>query len=104
MRLPRLRFTIGGVMMAFTVTGSAFGLLARQRRFEALAAYHASKMHYGIRCSRSGPTTYYDINGTAMPWDEAQAAVWHAALAEKYRKAAARPWLTVEPDPPKPGR
>jgi hypothetical protein len=26
----------------------------------------------------------------------------HAALARKYRYAAAHPWLPVEPDPPKP--
>jgi hypothetical protein len=27
---------------------------------------------------------------------------YHAAMAHKYRWAANNPWLTVEPDPPKP--
>ena len=27
---------------------------------------------------------------------------YHAALARKYRYAASRPWITIEPDPPEP--
>jgi hypothetical protein len=41
----------------------------------------------------------YDIN---MLMYCAKQTDYHAALAKKYRDAASRPWLAVEPDPPKP--
>ncbi len=32
----------------------------------------------------------------------AKLASYHAALRQKYERAASYPWLTVEPDPPRP--
>lgn len=29
---------------------------------------------------------------------------WHAAMKEKYFRAACCPWLLIVPDPPRPGR
>jgi hypothetical protein len=36
----------------------------------------------------------------AAQWE--RIAVWHADLAEKYNRAASRPWETLPPDPPEP--
>jgi hypothetical protein len=74
----------------------------RRRRLESIAAEHESKMIYGMGCSRSGPPSFYDRHGRIMTDAEVMAADWHAKLAVKYRNAATRPWLPVEPDPAPP--
>jgi hypothetical protein len=97
-------------MIAAAVLGLTAGLIElprllieeRRRRFDSVAAEHESKMIYGIGCSRRGPPTYYDIHGRVMTAAEVEIADWHAKLARKYRAAAAKPWLPVEPDPPPP--
>ena len=69
----------------------------RRRRFESVAAEHQSKRWNGIGESFAGPPTYYDGNGKIMTPAEVK-----AKLEQKYRSAAALPWLPVEPDPPPP--
>jgi len=112
MRRPRMRVTILGMMMVVATAGSVVGVLARQRRFESLVAYHRSKViHVDLRYE----STVIDGNGNSHTTEfwlgnhgknltraEAEESDWHAALAEKYGTAAARPWLPVEPDPPPP--
>ncbi len=91
--------------MAVTITlvGLAVELIGeRRRRFEALAADHESELIYGIGCSFIGPPVYYDRNDKIMTAAEVEAVGWHKKLAQKYRSAAAKPWLPVEPDPPPP--
>jgi hypothetical protein len=36
------------------------------------------------------------------PWPHEVQGVYHLAMGKKYRLAALRPWLPVEPDPPEP--
>jgi hypothetical protein len=74
----------------------------RRRRLESIAAEHESKMIAGRGYSKSGPPTYYDRHGRRMTEAEVKAAFWHAKLAVKYRTAATKPWLAVDPDPPPP--
>jgi type II secretory pathway component PulK len=38
----------------------------------------------------------------ALAQKNARLASYHAALLQKYERAASYPWLTVEPDPPRP--
>jgi hypothetical protein len=112
MRRPRMRVTILGMMIVVAITGSAVGLLARHRRFESLAAYHRSKViHVDVRykstaIDRNGDshTTEFwkGIHGKDLTRAEVAESDWHAALAENYRTASARPWLRVETDPPTP--
>jgi hypothetical protein len=73
----------------------------RRRRLESVAVEHESKKIYGMGC-RGGPVRYYGIDGKLMTEAEVKAANWHAKLAVKYRTAATKPWLPVEPDPPPP--
>ena len=73
----------------------------RRRRLESIAAEHESKMTYGMGCG-GGPVSYYDIHGRLMTGAEVKSAGWHAKLAMKYRTAATKPWLAIEPDPPEP--
>jgi hypothetical protein len=74
----------------------------RRRRLESIAAEHESKMICGVGCSRRGPPSYFDRDGRLMTEAEVKAAGWHAKLAVKYRTAATKPWLAVDPDPPPP--
>jgi hypothetical protein len=93
-------------MVAVAVVAAAIASIAvplhRRWSFESLGAYHQSKGVYGYACSRTS-WACIDCNGKVMTPDEAKLALWHMALAEKYRQAAAHPWLPVEPDPPEPG-
>lgn len=104
-RMTRRR-VIAGAIVAVTsaLIGLAFGLIEeRRRRFESVAAEHESKLWYGsISESRTGPPTYYNGNGEVMTTADLEAVDWHKKLAQKYRGAAAKPWLPVEPDPPPP--
>jgi hypothetical protein len=74
----------------------------RRHRLESIAAEHESKMIYGRGCSHARQPCYFDRLGRLMTEDEVKAADWHAKLAVKYRTAATKPWLPVEPDPPPP--
>ena len=91
--MPRFRFTVRRLMVAVAIIGVALGTLAeRHARFRRLAAYHAA---------RGGGL----VNGLPRS-DEAiwrlDLDAWHARLAEKYQRAANRPWEPLGPDPPRP--
>jgi hypothetical protein len=112
MRQHRMQATILGMMIFVAIVGSAIGVLARRRRFESLAAYHRSKVihvdiHYESTVidgnGHSHTTRFWKgVHGKNLTRAEVEESDWHAALAEKCRKAADRPWLPVEPDPPPP--
>jgi hypothetical protein len=113
MRRHRTQVTILGMMIVVAITGSAVGiLLARQRRFESLAAYHRSKViHVDVRYKStvidgngdSHTTEFWKgIHGKDLSRHEVAESDWHAALAEKYWTASARPWLPLEIDLPSP--
>jgi hypothetical protein len=93
---------IAAVTVVATAMASIVLPLYRRWSFGSLAAYHQSKGVYGYACSRTS-WALIDCNGKVMTPAEVKAADWHRALAEKYREAAAHPWLPVEPDPPEPG-
>ena len=59
-------------------------------------------MIYGMGCSHLGRVAYFGATGKPMTAAEVKAARWHAKLAVKYRTAATKPWLPVDPDPPPP--
>jgi hypothetical protein len=100
--MTRRRVIAGAIVaITFALIGLAFGVIEeRRRRFEALATEHESKLWHGMDESFSGPPTYYDGNGKIMTRAEVEAGGWHSNLAQKYRSAAANPWLPVEADPP----
>jgi hypothetical protein len=102
--MTRRRVIAGAIVaITFTLIGLAFGLIEeRRRRLESVADEHLSKQWRSIAESRTRPPTYYDGNGKIMTIAEVEAGEWHTKLEQKYRSAAAKPWLPVEPDPPPP--
>jgi hypothetical protein len=114
MRLPRVRFTLRGLMI---VVAGAAGLMAAWiglARLRLLASdYRArAKQHAGIEetlrriIASAGADSPVDISpgpGLRSRRFTAWAVAKHeAALCRKYERAARYPWLRVEPDPPEP--
>jgi hypothetical protein len=97
MRLPRLRFTIRRMLMLVAVIGMvAAPLTIRERRrlrFEALSEVHLAKM---IQLNGNRPLFIRKLD------DLSPLQVYHARLSAKYHRAASRPMVSVEPDPPEP--
>jgi hypothetical protein len=92
-------------MIAVAVVGLLCLLEHRRRSFEALAAYHHTRVaHFVIVQSLDDVTVIRRISRDRKPLatDEVKVATWHEAMARKYRQAARNPWLPVEPDPPEP--
>jgi hypothetical protein len=91
MGMPRVRFTVRSMMVAVAVVAIWFGLNSwmgrRAARFRALWRDHILKVG-----EISSP----------KPWPHEVQGYYHLKMAEKYRVAALRPWLLVEPDPPEP--
>jgi hypothetical protein len=91
MRLPRVRFTLRRMMLVVAVVAIHFGLTAwmerRATQFRALYADHINKV---------------GVVSSPKPWPHEVQGIYHLAMGEKYRVAALRPWLPVEPDPPEP--
>ena len=80
----RPRFTVRRLMVAVAVLAVLLGV----GRTFFLAVFYA-RMSYG----------HLSKKFTAKSRIEAD---YHGNLQEKYREAAARPWLHVPPDPPEP--
>jgi hypothetical protein len=83
-----LRFRVRSLLVAVAIAGVILGGLAelqrRRERFREIADHHAFNGYY---CSLYG---------------NPELDQWHAKMHEKYERAAARPWLLVEADPPAP--
>jgi hypothetical protein len=89
MRLPRMttrRWMVAVAGVALLV--GAFVTLQRAAYFMRLAAAHEHFAHH--------------LRSTAGPAGDQTAAEHNERLARRYQRAAARPWLPVEPDPPPP--
>jgi hypothetical protein len=92
-------------MIAVAVVGLLCLLEHRRRSFESLASYHRSRLaRFVIGQSLDDLTVIRPIFRDRKPLttDEVKVATWHQAMARKYRQAARKPWLPVEPDPPEP--
>jgi hypothetical protein len=100
MHLPRMttrRLMIAVAAIGLTLGGAvevyrlAYRLRLRYDDFLDRAQWHSGIVftwNAGWRNTPSGATS--------------RRIAYHAAMAEKYRQAARRPWLPVEPDPPPP--
>jgi hypothetical protein len=124
MRIPRVRFTIRLLMIAVAVVG-VFLTVARLvylwRRYEALAAIHASKEVTYVRqaqgCERkhdwcAQQATLQPPSARDGTWerlatasgvsahDLRRLAAYESRLKRKYERAARHPWLLVTPDLP----
>src|SRR5829696_7488312 len=112
MRLPRFRLRT--LMIAVVVIGIPIGIVMdRQNRFWRLHQYHQARRLLLTRYKEGGHSGHDGDRGRwfhghvgadMREFTEREYAVlhWHEDLAEKYRRAASRPWLPVPPDPPAP--
>jgi hypothetical protein len=97
MRLPRPRPTIRWMMIVVAVAallmGGAVGvqrLPHRRATFLSRATYHEGKVRF-----------YWHMRGMDSRARRLRID-YHGAMSRKYRAAALKPWLPVEPDPPEP--
>jgi hypothetical protein len=98
MRIPRVRFTVRRMMVAVAIMGVALGLYKRREKLLALADYHEK----GEKCAglgTGGGISWINQHGEEVTETKSD---WHSQLAEKYHRAASRPWLPVEADSPEP--
>ena len=98
MRLPRMtkrRWMIAAAIV-MVVT-----LACRHFAFRALATHHRSRTTWSLSATDPGCISV-DHNGKGMTGADVKASPWHEEVSEIYERAAARPWLPVEPIPPEP--
>ena len=116
MRLPRVRFSIRRIMVVVVIVALAFGtfrLWTVRKLYLEKAAQHAGFRDFVVRSPES--IRYWEARWTAQreglparyPWPDGPPFVpamvkYHDAMRIKYERAARYPWLSVEPDPPKP--
>jgi hypothetical protein len=107
MRLPRLRFALWRMMVAIAVIAIFFGVVVRlwgrHVSFKRQAAEYAKKsyaeMVKGFRVLHARWTTAAEDR---MGDEHFRLMDYYNELKAKYERAAARPWLGVEPDRPAP--
>jgi hypothetical protein len=104
MRMPRVRFSVRGLMVAVVIAACAIGgWIALERRradFLRRATSFAPQNHLG-----TPPAVGIDKgNGLIhLDWEQwGREDRYAAAMAAKYERAARYPWLPVAPDPPEP--
>jgi hypothetical protein len=106
------RFRLRTLLIAVAVVGVVLGAGMMRRRRSILhekAAHHraigrrqAAKVRGIEELARAATTAREAAETRADARVEARIGEYHAALARKYQRAAARPWLPVAPDPPPP--
>jgi hypothetical protein len=92
MKLPRVRFTIGRMMVLVAIASLLIGWGIesgrREERFRTAAREH-----------------WYASFGWAPDVSSQMSEArlrWHDQMAGKYERASRYPWLPIRPDPPQP--
>ena len=108
----RERRLVRGALVLFLLAGLSFGvaetvsLWQLSARYKRLARHHAGPIaatQAMIKRSDENP----DRSGSAKAWKDKRRELvrfieYKSDLASKYKRAAARPWLPLKPDPPWP--
>jgi hypothetical protein len=121
MRLPRVRFTVRRIIMLVTTSAMGFAALSYHRNashYREIARFHSrqSIVHdfaskgqdvILVGCPTDGGDGGYCVRTPQAKTEAERArmrriARYHAELTTKYERAAARPWLPIESDPPLP--
>ena len=96
MKLPRVQFTVRGMMIGVAVVGIVLMIpIERYHRFRKTAA------HYRSEFERFLYITPYEHFMSFSELDNRRLE-WLYVMSIKYERAARYPWLPVEPDPPEP--
>ena len=117
MRVPGVRFRLHTMLVAMAVVAVGLGVYKlRQRSKDFLAEARAHAGEAGEYQSHAELWERGQNGGCMEPGRDASGnddfvgsargarrrAAYEAELSRKYLHAAAHPWLSVEPDPPKP--
>jgi hypothetical protein len=123
MRVPGVRFTVRTMIVAVAVVAGCFGVEAMKRRsrdFRDQAESHkreAGEIAIELSPDPDGRWEVFWFSKDPHPPEPARYSptelrdwqvskerriAYHVMLYQKYRRAAARPWLPIEPDPPEP--
>jgi hypothetical protein len=107
MGVPRVRITLRRAMIAIAVLAILLGinpLMQRSARYHLAAMVHAHAAEQSKKTAEAlrakgleHPETSPFAELDARQWE--QVSVWHAGLAEKFGRAASRPWETLPKDP-----
>lgn len=120
MRVPRVRFTMRGMMVAVVVAAVVSGgtvLARRQRVYRARAVFYAQQeqvalmrwQHWSLEAVRlSGRPGERNPRRSDQERRLAEGmvdysrnrAAYHSLLRVKYERVARYPWLQIDPDPP----
>ena len=95
MRMPRVWFTVRGMMLAVAVVGLGLWIAERHIRFIRLRDFYADQQMRQIIMTPPAPPGV-----RSMHLDEKSR--WCHELSVNYADAASYPWLPVAPDPPEP--
>jgi hypothetical protein len=102
MRLPRLRFTVRRLMLVVALGAYDTGcrwFSHRQRCLEMTAMHKWASDTFRGRMRNNAPAFY--PTEADRRWANRRAE-YHERMALRWTRAAAHPWLPVEPDPPEP--
>jgi hypothetical protein len=99
MRLPRVRFTLRMLLVGVAAVALLMGYVAMERR---RAEYRRLALQHRRQLLMLGRWEFFD-RATQRAYEEEQARTdprkaWHLKIADKYLRAAERPWLAVAPD------
>jgi hypothetical protein len=123
--MPRVRFTIRGMMVLVAITAFLLGgdvIRRRRDQYQRLAQAHATSARSanlvrkvsGLTASRfeeaaqkaSGRSSYdlgdQAIRARSMAGYWSRMEIYHQQLRRKYDEAVSRPWRPVSADPPPP--
>jgi hypothetical protein len=96
MRLPRVRLTVRGLMVAVAIVGVVYGvMIERHSRFRKLASRHQAE---GEKLLKMPIISFSGSEDDPV----VRRFEWHYSRQLKYERAARYPWLPVAPDPPEP--
>jgi hypothetical protein len=104
MRLTRVRFTLGLMMIVVAVVAGLLGAVETKRRrdrFLRLAEFHEASITIRIECGRTSHRMTNALGEDVRTWSP-EKIEWHRLLAETYRSKAERLYPPVIPDPSPP--
>lgn len=110
MKLPHVRFTVMGMMILVAIVGvglECVDLYSRRVRYRMLASWYEHRIwkrsvhrQFATEAMRAG--RYDQDMLKSVIEEDTRASEYLGRLRRKYRVAASRPWMSIEPEPPEP--
>ncbi len=104
MRLPRVRFTVSQMLVVVAISSAGLGLIRwaremgrRADRYNDRAGWHRANVG-----NSNGSLAVLRGRDAGLAAGLARQDAYHAAMAEKWSRAARSPWSPVPSDPPEP--